>query len=176
MLELIAVCGGPQEARVLGIDIDIRAHNKAAIQSHPLYKRIEMIEGSSIAPEVITQVSEFAHSAQTVMVCLDSNHTHEHVLQELHHYAPFVSQNSYLIVFDTVVEDLPAELVKDRPWGKGDNPKTAVHQFLSDLEQSPTTGNDNERLRFEIDKTLEQALMITVAPDGYLKRMPPPSL
>lgn len=145
--------------KVLGIDIDIRAHNRAAIEAHPLASRIQMIQGSSIAPEIIEQVKQVASGYKTVLVCLDSNHTHAHVLDEMKAYAPLTSVGSYCVVFDTIVEDLPAAMFPDRPWGPGDNPKTAVWEFL---KMHP---------EFEIDKALHNKLLITVAPDGYLKRV-----
>ncbi|WVT72331.1 cephalosporin hydroxylase family protein [Sinorhizobium chiapasense] len=144
--------------KVLGVDIDIRAHNRLAIEAHPMASRIEMIQGSSIAREVVDQVHAFAKPYSRILICLDSNHTHEHVLAELEAYAPLTSVGSYCVVFDTVVEDLPSEAYPDRPWGKGDNPKTAVWKYL---ESHP---------EFEIDRSIDQKLMITVAPDGFLKR------
>lgn len=152
MLELLG-----NDGRVLGIDIDIRAHNRVEIEKHPMFRHITMIEGSSIDPSVAEQVYQFAKDKRSIMVVLDSNHTHAHVLRELELYAPLVTKGSYLIVFDTVVEDMPSELFSDRPWGIGNNPKTAVWEFLKH--------ND----RFEIDKEIEQKLQITVAPDGYLR-------
>ena len=159
MLELNAICGGPQDAEVLGIDIDIRPHNREAIEAHPMFKRISMIQGSSIASEIIDQVEEKAKGKQKILVCLDSNHTHDHVLAELEAYAPLTSVGSYCVVFDTVVEDLPDEMFGDRPWSKGNNPKTAVWEYLKTHPE------------FEIDKTIQHKLLITVAPDGYLKRI-----
>ena len=158
MLELNAACGGPPDAEVLGVDIDIRAHNRVAIEAHPMFKRITMIEGSSIAPEIIAQVKAKAAGKQRVLVCLDSMHTHEHVLAELEAYAPLTSVGSYCVVFDTVIEDMPADLFPDRPWGPGNNPKTAVWEYLKTHPE------------FEIDKSIQHKLLITVAPDGYLKR------
>lgn len=145
--------------KVLGIDIDIRAHNREAIETHPMASRIEMIQGSSIAPDVVEQVQKIAKGYERVMVCLDSNHTHEHVLAELEAYAPLTSVGSYCVVFDTLVEDMPADMFSDRPWGPGDSPKTAVWEYLK------------EHSEFEIDKHIHNKLMITVAPDGYLKRV-----
>lgn len=110
MLELNAACGGPQDAEVLGVDIDIRAHNREVIKAHPMFKRISMIQGSSIAPEIIEQVKAKAVGKQRVLVCLDSNHTHNHVLAELQAYAPLTSVGSYCVVFDTIIEDMPAEI------------------------------------------------------------------
>lgn len=152
MLELI---GG--DGQVLGIDVDIRQHNRVKIEEHPMFKRIRMIEGSSIEPEIVKQVYGFAQGKSRVMVVLDSNHAHDHVLKELELYSSLVTKDSYLVVFDTVVEDLPEEFFSDRPWGQGNNPKTAVWEFLRTSD------------RFEIDKNIESKLLITVAPDGYLK-------
>ncbi len=151
----------PKEShrKVLGIDIDIRAHNRAAIEAHPMASRIQMIQGSSIAPEIIEQVRQVSSGYKSILVCLDSNHTHEHVLAELEAYAPLTSVGSYCVVFDTIIEDLPAEMFPDRPWGPGDNPKTAVWQYLKAHPE------------FEIDTSIQHKLLITVAPDGYLKRV-----
>jgi cephalosporin hydroxylase len=159
MLELNTACGGPQDAEVLGVDIDIRAHNRAAIEAHPMFKRISMIQGSSIAPEIIEQVQAKAAGKRRVLVCLDSNHTHEHVLAELQAYASLTSVGSYCVVFDTVIEDMPAEMFPDRPWGPGNNPKTALREYLKSHPE------------FEIDKQIDDKLLISVAPDGYLKRV-----
>lgn len=159
MLELNAICGGPEDALVLGVDIDIRAHNRAAIEAHPLSRRIRMLQGSSIAPEIVAEVHLAAGARRCVLVCLDSNHTHEHVLAELEAYAPLTSIGSYCVVFDTVVEDMSPELFPDRPWGPGNNPKTAVRAYL---ERHP---------EFEIDKQIDHKLLLSVAPDGYLKRV-----
>lgn len=157
--------------RVLGLDIDIRPHNRAAIEAHPMAHRIDMIQGSSIAPEVIAQVHEIAKHYKKVLVCLDSNHTHDHVLAELEAYAPLTSAGSYCCVFDTVVEDLPADMFPDRPWAPGNNPKTAVWEYLNRLKEEGRKAADGMSLAFEIDKSIEDKLLITVAPDGYLKRV-----
>lgn len=158
MLELNAACGGPAEARVIGIDIDIRAHNRQAIEAHPMFKRITLLQGSSVDESVVEQVRETAAGKQRVLVCLDSNHTHDHVLAELRAYAPLVSVGSYCVVFDTAIEDVPAELFPGRDWGPGNSPKSAAWQYLRE--------NDD----FSIDASIHQKLQITVAPDGYLKR------
>ncbi len=151
----------PSESKrkVLGIDIDIRKHNREAIEAHPMASRIQMIQGSSIATDIIDQVKQVASEYSRVLVCLDSNHTHEHVLAELDAYAPLTSVGSYCVVFDTVVEDMPKEMFPGRPWGPGDNPKTAVWKYLETHKE------------FEIDKSIQHKLLITVAPDGYLKRV-----
>lgn len=157
--------------RVLGIDIDIRAHNRAAIETHPMAHRIDMIEGSSIDPQVVAQVRAAAQRHEHVLVILDSNHTHEHVLAELEAYAPLTTAGSYCVVFDTVVEDIPEAIFPGRPWGKGNNPKTAVWEYLRRLRDEGRTGADGVPLAFEIDKAIESKLLITVAPDGYLHRI-----
>jgi cephalosporin hydroxylase len=159
MLELNAISGGPLDAQVLGIDIDIRAHNRAAIEAHPMARRIAMIQGSSIAPEVVSEVRMSAAGKRSVLVILDSNHSHDHVLAELEAYANLATIGSYCVVFDTVIEDLPDDAFSDRPWGRGNNAKTAVWDFLK------------RHSEFEIDKSIQHKLLITVAPDGYLKRL-----
>ena len=146
-----------KDGLVLGIDIDIRAHNRVAIETHPMARRIQMIEGSAVDAVIVRKVAEVARRRKRVLVTLDSNHTHEHVLRELQLYSPFVTVGSYLVVFDTVVEDMPKSMFPDRPWGPGDSPKTAVHEFLKSSD------------RFEIDHGIERKLLFTVAPDGYLR-------
>lgn len=145
--------------KVVGVDIDIRSHNKAAIEIHPMASRIQMIQGSSIAPEIIKQVADIAAGYKNVMVCLDSNHTHDHVLAELEAYAPLVSLGSYCVVFDTVVDDLPKAMYPNRPWGPGNNPKTAVFEYIKTTD------------KFEVDLDIDNKVLITVAPNGFLKRV-----
>jgi cephalosporin hydroxylase len=169
MLTLLDYCDAVEQGRpldpshperqVLGVDIDIRGHNRAAIEAHPMANRINMIQGSSTDSEIIARVHAMSEKHQRILVCLDSNHTHEHVLSELEAYAPLVSLGSYCVVFDTIIEDLPAEMFPDRPWGPGDNPKTAVHNYLQTHPE------------FEIDKQIDHKLLISVATDGYLKRI-----
>lgn len=145
--------------RVIAVDIDIRTHNRVEIENHPLSSRITLIEGSSIDPSVIAQIKDFARNYTRVMVFLDSNHTHTHVLSELKAYADLVSIGSYVVVFDTVIEDLPEDANGDRPWGPGNNPLTAVREFLA------------SDLSFEVDESIHNKLLITVAPNGFLKRL-----
>lgn len=169
MLALLDICDAiandtPLDARassrqVIGVDIDIRPHNRAAIEAHPLSRYISMIEASSTEPSTIEQVHNLARGRGATLVCLDSNHTHEHVLAELSAYAPLVTPNSYCVVFDTVVEDMDTDAFPDRPWGRGNNPKTAVWEFLMSHSE------------FEIDRDITHRLQITVAPDGYLRRV-----
>jgi cephalosporin hydroxylase len=152
MLELM---GGP--GQVIGVDIDIRAHNRMAIEQHPMARRISLIEGSSLDHAIIQRVRDAVGQSRRVLVILDSNHTHDHVLAELNAYSPLVGAGSYLIVYDTLVEDLPAEFSNDRPWGPGNNPKTAVRAFLRTTD------------RFEVDERIDAQLLITLAPQGYLR-------
>ena len=171
ILELIAQCGGPANAKVMGVDIDIREHNKEAIRAHAMSKRIEMFQGSSTDQAIVDQFKYQAKSAKKVLVCLDSSHTHNHVLEELRLYAPLVSLDSYIIVFDTIIEDLKSNLIVDRPWAKGNNPKTAVVEYLSEIEKNFTLSEDGNRLKLKIDSCLASQLLITVAPSGFLKRV-----
>jgi len=157
--------------RVLGLDIDIRSHNRAAIESHPMSHLISMIEGSSIDAKIVEQVHSIAKDYKKILICLDSNHTHDHVLAELEAYAPLTSPGSYCCVFDTIVEDLPKDMFPDRPWSPGNNPKTAVWEYMKKLNNEGRKGVDGNALHFEIDKMIENKLLITVAPDGYLKRV-----
>lgn len=169
MLALLDYCDAIEEGttldpqkskrRVLGIDIEIRSHNRAAIEAHPLRHLIKMIEGSSVAPDVVEQVMALAKDYKKVLVFLDSNHVHDHVLAELRNYAPLTSVGSYCVVWDTGIEDLPENFYTNRPWGKGNNPKTAVWEYLKSTDI------------FEIDKLIEQKLLITASPDGFLKRI-----
>ena len=159
MLALLEISGGIKKGRVLGIDIDIREHNRIEIEKHPLAKKIKMIQGSSIDKNVISRIYDFVKGYKNILVILDSNHTHEHVLAELNAYAKLVSKGSYCVVFDTIIANLPDDMFPDRPWGKGNNPKTAVCEYLKIHKE------------FEIDKSIQNKLLITVAPDGYLKRV-----
>ena len=158
LLELNAACGGPPDATVLGIDIDIRSHNRSEIEAHPLFRRISMIEGSSTDPKVVRLASAAARAGQRTMVCLDSNHTHDHVLAELEAYGPLTSVGSYCVVFDTIIEKLADDTYPDRPWSRGNSPKSAIRHFLQTHPE------------FESDRSVDHKLMISVAPDGYLKR------
>lgn len=146
-----------KKGKVIGIDIDIREHNRKAIEAHPLVDDILMIQGSSTDDRIAKEVADVTKNYERIMVVLDSNHTHDHVLQELKLYSPLVTKGCYLVVFDTVVEDMPSEAFPDRPWGKGNNPRTAVREFLKTTD------------RFLVDDDVTRKLLITVAPGGYLK-------
>ena len=146
--------------KVIGIDIDIRPHNRTAIEAHPMAHRLEMFQGSSIDPGMVTEVKRRAAGYSRIMVCLDSNHTHAHVLEELKAYAPLVAPECYCVVFDTVIEDLPKGYFTDRPWDKGNNPRTALHEYLQTHPE------------FVIDRRMDSKLLITVAKGGFLRRLP----
>ncbi|MFZ3581675.1 cephalosporin hydroxylase family protein [Loktanella sp. DJP18] len=158
LLEINAMCGGPSDAEVVAIDIDIRADNRAAIATHPMAKRLTMLEGSSVDKGIVAQVAKMAEGKSSVLVCLDSDHTHDHVLDELKAYAPMVTPGGYCVVFDTLIEDLPKTAIGDRPWGVGNNPMTALDAYLAEDDQ------------FEIDNARHEKLQITVARRGFLKR------
>lgn len=160
LLELNALCGGSEQACVYGIDIDIRAHNREAIEAHPIYKRkrIHILQGSSIDPCIIEQIHQAASYHSKILVVLDSNHTHAHVLAELEAYASLVTPGSYCVVFDTIVAHMPENAYPDRPWNRDDNPMTAVRTWLP------------QHLEFEIDIEMDSKLLISVAPNGYLRR------
>ena len=143
--------------KVIGVDIDIREHNRKAIENHPLAFRIHLIEGSSIEKATINKLISFIQPMDTVMVILDSNHSYSHVLKELELYSPFVTVGKYMLVMDTVIEHMPNDYFPNRPWGKGNNPMCAVHDFIK------------TNCRFVIDETIPNKLLITVAEDGYLK-------
>ncbi len=172
--EAVDTCSSlnPSEStrKVLGIDVDIRAHNRSAIEAHPMSHKIEMIEGSSIDEKVIKQVQNIAFQYQTVMLLLDSNHTHNHVLAELEAYAPLVSKGSYCVVWDSGIEDLPDGFVTDRPWGKGNNPKTAAIEYLNTLKFEDIKASDGEKLNFEVDEVIENKIVISASSDGFLRR------
>lgn len=182
MLALLDYCEAIEEKRslvpsdskrrVLGIDIDIRPHNRIEIEKHPMAHLIEMVEGSSIDPEVVSKVVTKAAQFKKIMVCLDSNHTHSHVLSELQAYALLTSSGSYCVVWDTGIEDMPDDFFTDRPWEKGNNPKTAVWEYLRQLDDNEHIAADGSLLKFEIDKMIESKVMITAASDGFLKRIP----
>jgi cephalosporin hydroxylase len=144
------------DGEVLGIDIDIRPHNREAIKTHPMFDYITILEGSSTDNEIVDQVFKTTTKKERVLVVLDSLHTHEHVLRELQLYSPLVTKDSYLVVFDTCIEVMDKSLSVNRPWGPGNNPKTAIYTFLKETD------------RFEIDESISDKLLITVAPDGYL--------
>lgn len=158
---MLALLGG--DGRVVAIDREIRPHNREAIEAHPLFGRITMIEGSSTDDAVAREVHALAAGRERVMVLLDSHHTHAHVLRELDLYAPLVRAGGYVIVFDTVIEEMPEDAFPDRPWGRGDNPKTAVREFLARTD------------RFEIDHEVEAKLLFTCCPEGFLRCVKDPA-
>ena len=152
ILELIG------KGEVIGIDVDIRKHNKIEIEKHPLAKRITMIEGSSTSKTVYNKIKKMISKKQKILIFLDSNHTEKHVLKEMEIFSEFVRKGCYLVVFDTMIEDTKSKKASmDRPWGKGNNPKSAVKKFLG------------KNQRFKIDLDYEKKLLITSCPNGFLK-------
>jgi cephalosporin hydroxylase len=173
LLELI---GG--EGRVLGIDVDIRPHNRSAIEGHPMAQRIDMIQGSSVAPEIVAHVRACCQGKRSVLVVLDSNHTHAHILAELRAYAPLVSPGGYCVVFDTVIEDFPPGWFHERPWDKGNSPMTAVAEFLAETAAGKVRDASGTPVRFAVEQDIDKKLLISVkkllisvAPGGYLRRL-----
>lgn len=162
MMALMDICDGVSEMEsarhVIGVDIDIKPHNRRAIEEHPLFSRITLLEGSSVDQSLFSELSDIAKNYKSIMVILDSNHTHDHVLEELRMYSELVSVGNYCIVMDTVIETSPIAALADRPWTVGNNPMTAVKQFLA------------EGSNFAVDKEIEYKLSVTVAPNGWLRR------
>ena len=181
MLALLDYCDAVQagemldpsapKRRVIGIDIDIRPHNESAMAAHPLANRIVMLQGSSTDTGIIAKVREIAKAYRRVLVCLDSNHTCEHVFDELQAYGSFVNEGSYCVVFDTVISQMPDSAFPDRPWGTNNNPQLAVDRYLEVLNQHEILANDGERLLFAPDHDIDAKLLISVAPGGYLQRV-----
>jgi len=159
MLALLEVCGEIKDGRVIGVEINLFPENSFKILSHPLSKYINIISGSSVNKDIVKSIKYISNMKKRILVCLDSNHTHEHVLAELRAYAPLVSVGSYIIVNDTGVEDLPDKMSFNRPWGKGNNPRTAVIEFLEE--------NDD----FIIDESIDERLIISGNLGGYLRRI-----
>lgn len=170
MLAILERCGEVSGGRIVGIDIEIRPHNRQNILAHPLADMIELIEGSSLDRAVVDRVKDIASRHRRVLVCLDSNHTHDHVLSELEAYAPMVSCGSYCMVGDTVIEDAPPYMTSDRPWGKGNSPKSAVWEYLRRVNSEGRQSVQGEPMKWEIDHFIEAKIVLTGSPDGYLKR------
>ncbi len=145
------------KGKIIGIDVALPQKNIDKIMGYPFSDRIELIQGSSVDEQVVAQAARHIKAGQSVMVMLDSNHTHEHVLKELELYSPYVTKDSYIIVSDTVVEDIPAQSHRSRSWGPGDNPKTAVNSFLKTTD------------RFILDPYYNAKTLITFDKGGYLK-------
>ena len=170
MLSILESCGEISSGKVVGVDIDIRPHNKQTIMSHPLAKKITLLEGSSIDHATVEQVKSITLQHKRVMVCLDSNHTHDHVLAELEAYAPMVTPGSYCMVGDTIIEDAPSYMTSQRPWGKRNSPKSAVWEYLARLESEGRLSLQGQPMKWQIDRFIEAKIVLTGSPDGYLKR------
>ncbi len=151
MLELIG------EGIVVSVDIDVREHNRRAIEEHPLGRRVRFVEGSSTDAATVQQVRDLIPDGARVMVVLDSDHSHAHVLEELRLYGPIVTPGQFLVVSDTIVEDIPPQSHRPRHWGPGDNPKTALQEFLKETDA------------FEEDPWFNGKLLVTSSRGGYLR-------
>ncbi|MDP2156434.1 MAG: CmcI family methyltransferase [Nitrospirota bacterium] len=152
---LMEVLGGE---RIIGIDIFIPEDLRERIYAHKkLSERITLINSSSIEESTVSRVKSIIGDSREVMVILDSYHTHEHVLKELRSYSPFVGQGHYIVCGDTVVENIPVQEHRTRPWVPGNNPRTAVREFLK------------ENGRFAVDTAIENKLLFTCNPGGYLR-------
>tara|TARA_B100000989_G_scaffold296876_1_gene281099 strand:+ start:633 stop:1415 length:783 start_codon:yes stop_codon:yes gene_type:complete len=171
ILDLISKCGGPSNFKIIGIDVDIRKHNKKRILSHAMSKNIEMIEGSSIDLKIFHKVKKKCKNAKKILILLDSNHTQNHVFEELKLYGSIVSKNSYMIVFDTIIENLPNKFYRNRPWSKGNNPKTAVVKYLKEIKNKNYFDQRGRKLKFIKDDMIENKILLTTSPGGFLKRV-----
>ena len=171
ILKLISLSGINKNSKVIGIDVDIRKHNKSSILSHSMSKNIDMIEGSSTDTKIIDKVKKKIKNAKKILVILDSNHTHDHVFEELKLYGPLVSKGSYMVVFDTIIDDLPNKFSKNRPWSKKNNPKTAVVKYLKELKKGKIFDEKGKKLNFKIDNYYQDQNLITVAQSGFLKKI-----
>lgn len=171
MLAMLEACGEIEAGRVVGIDVEIRPHNREAITNHPLSRKITLLEGSSIDPIIIEQAEKLATGNERVLVCLDSNHTHDHVLAELEAYVPLISVGSYCIVGDTIIEDAPISMSSARPWGPGNSPKSAVWEYLRRLDIEGRVDHNGKPIVLEIDRQIEDKIVLTGSPDGYLRRI-----
>ncbi|GMQ82800.1 MAG: cephalosporin hydroxylase family protein [Rhodothermia bacterium] len=151
ILELIG------NGRVIGIDVALPDKNRREIMKYPFSRRITLYEGSSVEPDIVSKVVAEFSRGEKVMVLLDSDHTHDHVLQELRMYAPLVTPGQYLVVSDTVVDDIPIQEHRPRPWSRGNNPKTALNAYLKETD------------RFEIDDEIDAKLLVSYSPNGYVR-------
>ena len=150
-----------KERLVIGVDIDIRSHNREALERHPLFPMIDLIQGSSISERVLDEVRQKAMRFEKRLVVLDSNHTRDHVYEELACYSPLVSRGSAIYVLDTGIEFAPVESFNvQRPWGPGNSPLTAVNEFLA----TPLGAE------FYKDRSIEKRMLLTCAPEGLLVR------
>ncbi|ACL22192.1 Cephalosporin hydroxylase [Desulfitobacterium hafniense DCB-2] len=156
LLDIYAGCEIPRE--VVAIDIELRSQNRTALEAHPMYKRITVFDGSSTDSKIAEQVREIASRHRAIMVVLDSNHSHQHVYDELNIYGQLVTVGSYALVCDTCIEVF-GDTRNDRPWGKGNNPYTAAKQWLSEHDE------------FVCDKTYDEQSLITSNPGGWLLRV-----
>ncbi|MGI0526489.1 cephalosporin hydroxylase family protein [Rhizobium giardinii] len=154
MLKLIG------KGKVIGVDIDIRAHNREAIETHPMSPLIELIEGPSTAAETLAKVKASIPAGGSVMVVLDSDHSRDHVLDELRHYGPLVTEGQFLVVADTLlgrVEAAQTPTKRSKIWHPGDEPLTALNTYLGETD------------RFQPDDVINGKLVVSSSPGGYVR-------
>lgn len=153
---LMEVLGGK---KIIGVDIYLPSSLKKRLNSYDrVSQRIVLIKGSSVEEATVKKIKRIIGNSKKTLVILDSNHTHEHVLRELRIYSQFIGKGYYLVCTDTIIEDIPEQKHRPRPWGLGNNPKTALRQFL------------RENKSFKIDKEIKNKLLLSCNPDGYLFR------
>ncbi len=145
------------KGEVVAVDLNLYDHVRDQIMSYPFSNRIHVYKGSSTDASIAAKMKAHVKPGQKVMVLLDSNHSHQHVLDELRIYAPLVTKGQYLVVSDTICEDIPKQEHRPRPWGPGDNPKTALRAYMKETD------------RFEIDRYTNDKLLLTYSPDGYCR-------
>jgi cephalosporin hydroxylase len=158
------LCKMMDKGRVIGVDIEIRPHNRSAIESNPLFPYITLIEGSSTAPEILEQVKSLVQPGESVLVLLDSNHSRGHVLDELNAYAPLVTPGSYILATDGIMEDLVGAPGAEADWD-WNNPQQAVREFV---KQNPDYILEEPDFLFSESEITER---FTYWPGGFVKRI-----
>lgn len=159
MASLLELLG---KGQVIGVDIDIRAHNRDTIEKHPMSRRVTLIEGGSTSPDTLAAVRKLIPEGARVMVILDSDHSRDHVLDECRAYAPLVTEGCYMVVADTMighVDESDAPRKRSKLWFKGNEPLTALRMFLE------------EDSSFEVDEVLNGKLVISSSPGGYVRKI-----
>ncbi len=156
MASIVEMMGNGQ---VIGVDIDIRTHNRESIEAHPMSKRVTLIEGGSVDKDVLEKVRAEIPDGARVMVVLDSDHSRDHVLAECRAYGPMVTKDCYLVVADTLVGHVNEENApknRSQLWYKGNDPLTATNDFLEEQD------------RFQVDAVTNGKLVLSSSPGGYL--------
>ena len=157
MASILEMMGNGQ---VIGVDIDIRKHNRESIEAHPMSKRVTLIEGGSVDDSILKQVRANIPDGARVMVVLDSDHSRDHVLEECRAYGPMVTKDCYMVVADTLVghlDEKEAPQNRSQVWYKGNDPLTALQEYMLESD------------RFEIDLEINGKLVLSSSPGGYLR-------